>query len=413
MLTIETFLEYLRDALEHLRDFDVLRRSPLCAFLGVADRLDAPAVLQRLLVEAIETLEPDEDEPAHSRAWRVYELLFYRYVQQLSQQEVADQLGIGVRHERRERSVALETLAYHLWAQYGLEEKVRRLAEAHEADEPTSGDASPEINAELAWLKNAPLQEPTDLGEALPSTLGLVQTLATQRNVTLDSSLPERFPGVAVHPVALNELLLDVLTVAIHQASGGSVQTSAETNAPDIQIRIVGTSEAGLVQASSSDTASLEIARRLAELSGGELVIDKTETAFEARLTIPLAEQLSVLAVDDNADTLQLLDRYAVGTRYRVHSASDPNQLLPLAQQLSPQIIVLDVMMPQIDGWKLLGQIREHPLTCHIPIVVCTILAQEELALSLGASAFVKKPVKRQTFLAALDRAYQQAREAD
>ncbi len=410
MLTIETFLDYLRDALEHLRDFDALRRNPLCALFGIADRLDAPAALQRLLVEEIEALEPDEGEPAHSRAWRIYELLFYRYVQQLSQQEVADQLGIGVRHERRERSAALETLAYHLWARYGLEEKVQRLADRDGVGEPTSGDASPEINAELAWLKNAPLQEPTDLSETLPATLGLVQALAAQRNVNLDSVLPDQFPGVAVHPVALSELLLNVLTVAIHQAAGGSVQMSAEAIAPDIQIRIVGRSEAGLVQTSDSDTASLEIAHRLADLSGGELTLARTRTAFEARLSIPLAEQLAVLAVDDNADTLQLLERYAVGTRYRVHSASDPNQLLHLAEQFSPQVIVLDVMMPQVDGWKLLGQIREHPLTSHVPVVVCTILAQEELALSLGASGFVKKPVKRQTFLAALDRACQKAR---
>jgi CheY-like chemotaxis protein len=62
------------------------------------------------------------------------------------------------------------------------------------------------------------------------------------------------------------------------------------------------------------------------------------------------------------------------------------------------------VMMPQVDGWKLLGRLREHPLTREIPVVVCTILAQEELAWTLGASGFVKKPVRQRAFLAALDR---------
>ena len=60
--------------------------------------------------------------------------------------------------------------------------------------------------------------------------------------------------------------------------------------------------------------------------------------------------------------------------------------------------------MPQVDGWEVLGRLRQHPLNSHIPTIVCTILAQEELALSLGASAFVRKPVTRQAFLAALDR---------
>ena len=66
--------------------------------------------------------------------------------------------------------------------------------------------------------------------------------------------------------------------------------------------------------------------------------------------------------------------------------------------------ILVDVMMPQMDGWEVLGQLRQHPLTNYIPIVVHTILAQEELALSLGASALLRKPVTRQNFLAVLDR---------
>jgi CheY-like chemotaxis protein len=60
--------------------------------------------------------------------------------------------------------------------------------------------------------------------------------------------------------------------------------------------------------------------------------------------------------------------------------------------------------MPQTDGWRVLSQLRQHPLTSHIPVIVCTILVQEALALSLGACAFLRKPVTRQAFLAALDR---------
>jgi CheY-like chemotaxis protein len=75
-----------------------------------------------------------------------------------------------------------------------------------------------------------------------------------------------------------------------------------------------------------------------------------------------------------------------------------------LAEELFPKVIVLDVMMPQIDGWELLASLRQHPNTSHIPVVVCTILPQEDMALSLGASGFVRKPVTRHIFLAALDR---------
>jgi CheY-like chemotaxis protein len=112
---------------------------------------------------------------------------------------------------------------------------------------------------------------------------------------------------------------------------------------------------------------------------------------------------LPVLVIDDNADTLQLLRRYTAGTRYRLVGTRDPDQALGIACETDPQVVVLDVMMPQVDGWKVLGRLRQHPLTGHLPIVVYTILAQEELALSLGASAFLRKPVTQQRFLAVLD----------
>ena len=67
-----------------------------------------------------------------------------------------------------------------------------------------------------------------------------------------------------------------------------------------------------------------------------------------------------------------------------------------------PLIIVLDVMMPGVDGWEVLGNLRQNPVTSSIPIVVCTILPQVEMARLLGASAFLSKPVTRHAFLAVL-----------
>ena len=139
------------------------------------------------------------------------------------------------------------------------------------------------------------------------------------------------------------------------------------------------------------------------------------------------AEEVAVKMVDEMADddvivnvvdatnlerslnlTLQLLKRYTSGTRYRLVGTRDPSQALDLAARLGPRIIVLDVMMPQMDGWKVLGLLRQHPLTRDLSIVVCTILGQEDLALALGASAFLKKPVRQQVFQSALDTQMQQ-----
>jgi len=458
MLTSEQFLKQLRDALNHLYDPDRLRRSPLAALFGVAERFDTPSSLQRILTEAIESLKPKPDELPRSHSRRIYDLLLYRYVQQFSQQEVASQLGMSVRHLRREQHAALEALAYHLWDQFQLEAKVhtdtadvdRASADVDRASTDimpagmqriqTSGQSadrapevpemgastqitapspaiSPSVNEELAWLKEAPPEIAADLSQTLPAVLDLARPLAVQHRVHLETTLADELPNLAVHPVALRQAILNVLSVAIHRAFGGQITISAKPLRWEIEVRVwctptppglkptqenAHTADAGRASVRASEAASLDIATRLAHLCGGRLAISRGEHPFEATLTLPALEQLPVLVIDDNADTLQLLQRYTAGTRYRLIVTQDPEQALGLAEESSPQIIVLDDMMPQVDGWEVLGWLRQHPVTEHTPIVVCTILAQEELALALGASAFVRKPITRQVFLSAL-----------
>lgn len=396
--TREQFLKCLHHALTHLYDADHLRRSPLAGLLGVADQFDTALALRQILTEAIESLKPKADGHDQPRGWEVYEALLCCYVQRLSQQVVADQLGMSTRQLRRELRRAWEALADQLWQQFDLEARLGAPPDA----EITPG--SPSLNDELAWLKTIPPDKPTNLSQALLSVLELARPLAAQHGVALEVRMLEGLPELAVHPVALDQILLNLLCVAIPRAPGKPVSISARLLGWEVEISLSSpVSSSDAPPFSDDDTASLDMARRLTDLCRGRLTLSGEKDIFEASLTLPALEQLPVLVIDDNPDTLQLLQRYASGTRYRLIGAQDPEQALGLAEKLSPQLIVLDVMMPQVDGWRMLERLRHHPRTGHIPILVCTILAQEKLALSLGASAFIKKPVTRQAFLAALD----------
>jgi CheY-like chemotaxis protein len=184
------------------------------------------------------------------------------------------------------------------------------------------------------------------------------------------------------------------------------VYVSAESLGREARIHVKGTHPpSGGQSITDDDRSSLEMARQLAGLCGGRLRLGPEDAGFNATLILQAVEQLPVLAIDDNADTLQLLQRYTSDTRYRLVGVRDAELALERVPKLAPQVIVLDVMMPDIDGWEILARLRQHPLTRDIPIVVCTILAQEDLALSLGATAFIRKPVLRQDFLATLDQA--------
>ena len=150
----------------------------------------------------------------------------------------------------------------------------------------------------------------------------------------------------------------------------------------------------------------LRVAHELVEFSGGALEVDTERDADQAisfRLKLPMDQQITVLAIDDNPDTLQLLQRYTADTRYRLLGESDPERSLTLAEESLPDIILLDVMLQDLDGWELLGRFRAHPQLRDRPVIVCTILPQRDLALSLGAAGFLSKPLSQRGLLAALD----------
>jgi CheY-like chemotaxis protein len=113
---------------------------------------------------------------------------------------------------------------------------------------------------------------------------------------------------------------------------------------------------------------------------------------------------MPVLVIDDNVDTLNLMRRYLSGSRYRFIGVTSPREGQTLAEQTHPAAILLDVMLPEVDGWEVLSQLREHPATRGVPIIVCTILPHDKLAFALGAADFLRKPVSRGELLSALAR---------
>ncbi len=126
---------------------------------------------------------------------------------------------------------------------------------------------------------------------------------------------------------------------------------------------------------------------------GGHLSFQLDEHRVQATLRLPTRASLPVLVIEDSLDTIRLLERYVADTRYCLVSTNDPQQAISMVESSAPRVILIDVMMPRVDGWTLLQRLRNHPLTANIPVVICSILRQEELALSLGASAYLRKPM--------------------
>jgi CheY-like chemotaxis protein len=404
MITSEEFLLHLRSALNHLYDPYFLQKSPLVRLFGLGDQPDTPSALQRILNDAISALEPTPGDPNPAENQRNYELIMYRYVQQFGQDEVANQLGLSVRHLRRQQNAAIYSLGAYLWEQFQLSSKPFVQSEQVIEDAQPGSDES-ENGSELDWLKDMPLDEPALMDQVLPAVLDLSQPLAEKHRVELITQIDQKLPPLAVQAVALRQLFLNILSVAVPLSPGGRVEISARTVERAVEVHINCRLPAGSARPTLAlKENNLEMAEKIAKICGGSLICSIEVEPFWALLVIPAYHQRTVLVIDDNTDFIQLIQRNITGTHYRVVGERDAERGLALAEEIVPDIILLDVMMPRVDGWETLSRLRRHPKTSHIPVIICTILAQEELALSLGAKDFLRKPVSRERVLSALER---------
>jgi CheY-like chemotaxis protein len=101
---------------------------------------------------------------------------------------------------------------------------------------------------------------------------------------------------------------------------------------------------------------------------------------------------------------VELFRRFLGGHRVSVVGVSDSEHALKLSAELRPHLITLDVMMPNLDGWDVLQQLKRRPDTSQIPVIVCSVLNEARLALAMGASGYLTKPVNQIEFLAMAQR---------
>ncbi len=112
----------------------------------------------------------------------------------------------------------------------------------------------------------------------------------------------------------------------------------------------------------------------------------------------------TILVVDDDPIARDLLRRHLGRGGYRVVEAANGEEALRLAREISPDAITLDVLMPQMDGWAVLGALKEDPELEKIPVTMLTIVDDQRIGFSLGASDYLTKPIDREKLLAVLAR---------
>ena len=116
-----------------------------------------------------------------------------------------------------------------------------------------------------------------------------------------------------------------------------------------------------------------------------------------------------MLVIDDDADARDLLDRLLTKEGHRVVHAGGGEEGLTLARELHPNLITLDVLMPQQDGWSVLGALRAEPALADIPVLVLSVVDHAAAGRALGAAAHMQKPVDREAFIGEVRRLLKKA----
>ncbi|MDH0863431.1 response regulator [Mitsuaria sp. GD03876] len=107
------------------------------------------------------------------------------------------------------------------------------------------------------------------------------------------------------------------------------------------------------------------------------------------------AERPLALVIEHNEQAAALMETQLNAAGFRVRHVASAEAALELAHRLRPDLITLEVNLPGLDGWELLSRLKNLPGWAHIPVVVVSVDAGQEVALSLGASAVLHKPVSR------------------
>ena len=403
----DLFVRNLHRALRHLYEPFELRSSPLVEALGLDTQGDIPLALRKVLLEAIHALKPDAKVPPESNAWRIYQVLSYRFDEQYSQEEVAAQMAVGPRQVRRLEFIAIRDLASYLVEHYPLQAAVVVPA-TEAAGSAIQPPAQPDTEQEYQWLKETYSQGILTANKLIDSILETgASLLKTHRCQIVVEIAPGLAPAVG-QLVTLRQAFLTLLLAAIRAGAQDAIHISANPASSGMIIAMT----AHLAKTPAGDPALagevnefFEQAHRLVELSDGVLDASLVETPpeFSASVTLQFAEEINLLVIDDNEDSLRLFQRYLAGTRFNMIGVRDVNQVIVQAERVQPRVIILDIMLPGIDGWELLGRLRHHPNLEKVPVIISTILPHEQLAASLGAAGFLRKPFSREKLLELLN----------
>ncbi len=289
--------------------------------------------------------------------------------------------------------------------------------------------------------------EDFDIAEVILEIAATVQPLVAKNRNRLAVDCPEGVGGMRADVTKVRQTLFNLLSNACKFTEQGSIELTVERQDERVLLRVRDTGVGmtteqqsrlfeAFVQADASTSRKyggtglgLAISRRFCRMMDGDLYCE-SEPGKGSTFTVVLPLQSSdtvvatepterdvapeeageivpgktVLVIDDDANVRNLMKRSLTREGFHVELASDGYTGLERARKLKPAVITLDVMMPGMDGWLVLNELKANVELSHIPVVMVTIVDEKNLGFSLGAVEYLTKPIDWQRLATLLHR---------
>jgi PAS domain S-box-containing protein len=288
--------------------------------------------------------------------------------------------------------------------------------------------------------------ETFDIEPVLKDVAVTVQPLIQKRNNELEVRCDPNAGAMHADVTKVRQILFNLLSNASKFTERGKVtlevRREEEQPTPDIVFRVtdsgIGITKEQVdklfqpfIQADASTTRKfggtglgLAISKHFAQMMGGSMSVISEPgkgSAFTLRLParvdkvapekpkpVDAAVQtvvgsgIKVLIIDDDESVRDLMSRFLAAEGIRAITAGDGEEGLALARKMAPNLIFLDVMMPKMDGWTVLSALKGEKKLAEIPVIMLTILNDQEMGYMLGASEYLNKPIDRSRLSAVL-----------
>ena len=293
--------------------------------------------------------------------------------------------------------------------------------------------------------------EPFNIEAMLEDMTSTIAPLVEKNENHFQVNCPPAIGSMRADVKRVRQVLLNLLSNACKFTERGKItldvsRLEAGNNGNSIQFRVMDTgigmteqqieklffafsqADASITRKYGGTGLGLVISKRFCQMMGGDLTVESkygSGSTFLAQLPVEVAEIRAeiasfgdtrietpalgltngrgiVLVIDDDRAARDLMVRVISREGYRVVTAWGGEEGLRLAHDLHPSVITLDVLMPGLDGWDVLKELKGNPRLAEIPVIMITMEEDRNKGVSLGAADYISKPIKREELLSIL-----------